>query len=113
MTEAFLKGLKQGKPPPIPIQQKRRLFFIGGGLLGILLSYLVFVSTAQYHGSVFKELESTLGGMEFGFPSASFGGGWDSIANMLNMSDLISPTARTWLENRDFKVHRYHILYAA
>lgn len=43
---------------------------------------------------------------DFGFPTAGLTGfgGWDGIANMLNMSDLIAPNARKWLENRDFKV---------
>lgn len=74
--------------------------------MGILLSYLVFLSTSQYHGPFLKELEDKMKDMDFGFPTAGLSkmGSWDNLTNMLNMSDLVAPNARKWLENRDFKV---------
>lgn len=102
LTTSLLANLKAGKPIPIPLQQRRRIFFIGGSILGALLSYLVFMSTKSYHTSFLNELQSSMNSVEFGFPTA----GWADLANMLNMSDLLAPNARAWLENRDFKVGR-------
>lgn len=84
------------------MQQRRRLFFIGGGLLGAILAYLVFLSTSSYHASILSELEQKLGGFDLGFPTTN----WGELSNMLGMSDLVAPNARKWLENRDFKVGR-------
>ena len=106
LTEGFIQALKKGKPPPIPLKKRRRLFFIGGSLLGVILSLSVFLGTSKYHAKLLSELESKMSSFEFGFPNSGLTGfgGWDGIANMLNMSDLIAPNARKWLENRDFKV---------
>ncbi|CAD6576905.1 MAG: hypothetical protein CYPHOPRED_006121 [Cyphobasidiales sp. Tagirdzhanova-0007] len=108
LTEGFIQALKKGKPPPIPLKKRRRLFFIGGSLLGVILSLSVFLGTSKYHAKLLSELESKMSSFEFGFPNSGLTGfgGWDGIANMLNMSDLIAPNARKWLENRDFKVGR-------
>lgn len=102
MTESFLSGLRRSKPPPIPLKQRRRLFFIGGSLLGVLLSFLLLANTKSYQAALFSELESKFNGLELGFPTT----GWSELSGMFNMSDLFAPQARSWLENRDFKVGR-------
>lgn len=53
-------------------------------------------------------MESKFGSFDIGLPSVDLPsiGSLSDIGNMLNMSDLIAPNARKWLENRDFRVGR-------
>lgn len=94
--------MRKGKGVPIPLRQRRRLFFFGGSLLGALLAYFVFLNTTAYHTAFLNELETRFNKLDLGFPTS----GWSDIGDMLNMPDLIGPNARKWLENRDFKVGR-------